>query len=125
LQLRFTLLQFPYSLLSSSDAAKSIVSLEENGNYSTVFLQLLLKSETRYYSQGTIIADSREEAKGLIVITSGQVCPAVAPIACCFEQDGVTLFRQVGAEIPVDSDDADAENKDENGSTLLCVFERG
>jgi hypothetical protein len=32
---------------------------------------------------------------------------------------------QVGAEIPVDSDDADTENKDANGSTLLCVFERG
>jgi hypothetical protein len=37
------------------------------------YIQLLLRSETRYYSQGTIIADSREEAKGLIVITSGQV----------------------------------------------------
>ncbi len=37
----------------------------------------------------------------------------------------VTLLLQVGAEIPVDSDDADTENKDENGSTLLCVFERG
>jgi hypothetical protein len=36
-------------------------------------IQLLLWSETRYYSQGTIIADSREEAKGLFVITSGQV----------------------------------------------------
>ena len=33
--------------------------------------------------------------------------------------------RQVGAELPVDSDDADFENKHENGSTLLCVFERG
>jgi hypothetical protein len=32
---------------------------------------------------------------------------------------------QVGAELPVDSDDADIENKDDNGSTLLCVFERG
>ena len=36
--------------------------------------QLLLRSETRYYSQGTIIADSRDEARGLIVITYGQVC---------------------------------------------------
>jgi hypothetical protein len=35
--------------------------------------QLLLRSETRCYSQGTIIADSREEARGLMVITSGQV----------------------------------------------------
>ena len=38
-----------------------------------MYSQLLLKSETRYYSQGTIIADSREEAQGLYVITSGQV----------------------------------------------------
>jgi hypothetical protein len=35
--------------------------------------QLVLRSETRYFSKGSIIADSREEAKGLIVITSGQV----------------------------------------------------
>ncbi len=35
--------------------------------------QLLLRSKTRYYSRGSIIADSREIAKGLIVITSGQV----------------------------------------------------
>ena len=34
-------------------------------------------------------------------------------------------FQQVGAELPVDSDDADSENKQENGSTLLFVFERG
>ncbi len=37
----------------------------------------------------------------------------------------VTSLRQIGAEISVDSDDADTENKDDNGSTLLCVFERG
>jgi hypothetical protein len=36
-------------------------------------VQLLLRSETRYYSQGSIIADSREDARGLLVITSGQV----------------------------------------------------
>jgi signal-transduction protein with cAMP-binding, CBS, and nucleotidyltransferase domain len=36
-------------------------------------IQLLMRSETKYYSKGTIIADSREAAKGLIVITSGQV----------------------------------------------------
>jgi hypothetical protein len=32
-----------------------------------------LKSKTRYFSRGAIIADSREEAKGLVVITAGQV----------------------------------------------------
>ena len=36
-------------------------------------LQLVLKSETRYFSKGCIIADSNEEAKELMVITSGQV----------------------------------------------------
>ncbi len=46
-------------------------------------VQLLLRSETRYYSQGTIIADSREEARGLIVITSGQVI-WIGDICCKF-----------------------------------------
>jgi hypothetical protein len=32
---------------------------------------------------------------------------------------------QIGAELPVDSVDADEENKAENGKTLLYVFERG
>jgi hypothetical protein len=36
-------------------------------------LQLLLKSKTRYFSRGSIIADSREDAHGLVVITAGQV----------------------------------------------------
>jgi hypothetical protein len=36
-------------------------------------LQLILRSETRYFSKGSIIADSREDAKCLMVITSGQV----------------------------------------------------
>ncbi len=35
--------------------------------------QLLLRSKTRYYSRGSIIADSRENASALIVITAGQV----------------------------------------------------
>ena len=35
------------------------------------------------------------------------------------------ISLQVGAELPLDSDDADEENKRENGKTLLCVFERG
>jgi hypothetical protein len=111
-----------------------------------MYKQLLLKSETRYYSQGTIIADSREEAKGLYVITSGQVIHHDIELqALIFSQQVwarielmVYLFSaiyrpcnpcwytcQVGAEIPVDSDDADTENKDDNGSTLLCVFEKG
>jgi hypothetical protein len=31
----------------------------------------------------------------------------------------------VGVEIPMDSDEADEENKAEGGKTLLYVFERG
>ncbi len=34
-------------------------------------------------------------------------------------------ITQVGAELPVDSDDADNETKTSGGSTLLSVFERG
>ena len=32
---------------------------------------------------------------------------------------------QVGAEVPIDSEEADEENRSENGKTLLFVFERG
>lgn len=35
--------------------------------------QLILKCQTRYFSKGSIIADSSDEAKVLMVITSGQV----------------------------------------------------
>jgi hypothetical protein len=35
------------------------------------------------------------------------------------------LPRQVGAEIPMDSEDADDANRNDNGRTLLYVFERG
>ena len=37
----------------------------------------------------------------------------------------LTSFAQVGAEIPMDSDEADQENKLKDGKTLLYVFERG
>jgi hypothetical protein len=32
---------------------------------------------------------------------------------------------QVGVELPMDSDDADEENKKDDGKTLLYVFGRG
>jgi hypothetical protein len=34
-------------------------------------------------------------------------------------------LHQVGAEIPIDSDDADEANLNDNGRTLLYVFSRG
>jgi hypothetical protein len=38
----------------------------------------------------------------------------------------LTVFRlQVGAELPIDSDEADEENKKANGKTCLYVFGRG
>ncbi len=33
----------------------------------------MLRSETRYFPKGSIIADSSEGSKGLMVITAGQV----------------------------------------------------
>ncbi len=65
--------------------------------------QLVLQSETKYFSQGSIIADSREAATGLMVITSGHV----------------------GVELPMDSDEADEEHRTPGGKTLLYVFTRG
>jgi hypothetical protein len=38
-----------------------------------MFYQLLLKSQTRYFSAGTIICNSQEKANGIFVITAGQV----------------------------------------------------
>ena len=32
-----------------------------------------MRSETRYFSKGSIIADNREDSKGLMVITHGKV----------------------------------------------------
>ena len=54
-------------------------------------VQLLLRSETRYYSKGTIIADSREEAKGLIVITAGQVV-----VSCAYFISGKVFLDWIG-----------------------------
>ena len=44
--------------------------------------QLILHSNMRYYSKGSIIADSREEAKALMVITSGQAREAALACGC-------------------------------------------
>jgi hypothetical protein len=62
---------------------------------------MVLRSETRYFAEGSIIADSREAATGLMVITSGQV----------------------GVELPMDSHEANEEHS--GGKTLLFVFSRG
>ena len=64
-----------------------------------------MNSETHYFAKGTIIADSHEQAKGLMVITSGHV----------------------DVELPIDSAEA-AEEKakgDGGGKTLLFVLGRG
>jgi len=62
----------------------------------------MMISETKYFSKGTIIADSREKAKGLMVITSGSV----------------------DVELPIESAEAIEENR-KNGKKLLFVFGRG
>jgi hypothetical protein len=67
------------------------------------FHQLLLKSKTKHFSQGSIIADSHEPAQGLMVITSGFV----------------------NVELPIDSEDADEESQTDGGRTVLYVFTRG
>jgi hypothetical protein len=65
--------------------------------------QLLLRSSTRYFSAGSLVADSGELANGLMVITSGLV----------------------GVELPLESEEADVENRREGGKTLLYIFQRG
>jgi hypothetical protein len=68
--------------------------------------QLKIKSKTIHFCEGSIIADSHQEATGLMVITSGLA----------------------NVELPMDSTDADEENRrvgNGNGRTLLYVFGRG
>ena len=60
-------------------------------------------SSTRYYAEGSIVADSRELSQGLMVITSGHI----------------------GAELPMDSAEADEENNKPDGRTLLYVLKCG
>lgn len=66
-------------------------------------VQLTMKSKTKYFSQGSIIADSHQHANGLMVITSGYV----------------------NVELPMDSEEADEEHRKDDGKTLLFVFGRG
>ena len=70
---------------------------------SLIVSQLVLTSSTRYYSAGSLIADSRELVNGLLVITSGSV----------------------GVELPIESAEADEENRRPGGKTLLYVLKRG
>jgi hypothetical protein len=66
-----------------------------------------MKSTTKYFSAGSIVAESHEKATGLMVITSGVV----------------------GVELP--HDQADNNEKELIGSgptgstTLMCAFKRG
>ena len=62
-----------------------------------------MKSDTKYFSKGSIVADSHEAAKGLMVVTSGQI----------------------GIELPMDSEEADEESNKPDGKTLLYVLGRG
>jgi hypothetical protein len=62
-----------------------------------------LNSQTKYYASGSLVADSHEQAQGLMVITSGQI----------------------GVELPMDSEEAEAETNKENGSTLLHILKHG
>ena len=41
-----------------------------------------------------------------------------------FYAEWILIYIQVGLEIPMDSDEADEENKLPDGKTLLFVFER-
>ncbi len=62
-----------YSSLSRGQGLVTVFGV--NKSVCDLWLQLILWSETRYYAKGTIIADNREEASGLMVITAGQVGP--------------------------------------------------
>ncbi len=68
-------------------------------NLTNVLRQLTMVSKTRYFAEGSPIADNRELANGLMVITSGSV----------------------GIELPMDSAEADEENTKPKDTTLLYI----
>ena len=48
------------------------------------------------------------------------------PLKLCTSVHGLIFQNlQVGVELPIDSEEADEETKDPNGSTLLWVLGRG
>ena len=67
-----------------------------------MFSQMMIKSKTFYFPKGTIIADGRDPATGMMVITQGSV----------------------SVELPMDSDKAGAQGND-GSSTLLYTLGRG
>lgn len=56
----------------------------------------MLRSDTKYFAQGSIIADSHEQAKALMVINSGLV-----------NSFGEFFSLILGLELPMDSDEVD------------------
>ena len=118
--------------------------------------QLILMGTTKYFAKGTIIADSRDLATSLLVITAGQVgrrfgkpgfhsespqglYPSLSSLQAAsrfrmrFTRSRllrvaslpVTTAGQVGVELPMESQEADEENRKHNGRTLLYVLGRG
>ncbi len=63
------------------------------------FSQMMMRSKSYYFPKGTIIADSRDEATGMMVITQGSVT----------------------VELPVDSEDADAAAHGANSLVLYTI----
>ena len=70
-----------------------------------LFSQLLLKSNTKYYPEGSLIADSKDLATGLMVITAGMV----------------------SLELSIDSSECNVKvnNYDGKARTSLYTFGRG
>ena len=98
----------------------------------------MLRCETRCFTAGTILADSKKKADALMVITSGKVILSTT-INALLCQLGLkktqknlikilsvseTAALQVSVELPMDSKDA-SEEKISGGSNLLHVFTRG
>ena len=78
--------------------------------------QLIMRSETRYFARGSVIADRHEQAKGLMVVTSGQVKSLYTQhVLRC--KSGIGQFfcwYQVGINICIHK----------RGRTLACCFRR-
>ena len=55
------------------------------------------------------------------IVCLGGETPDIVLVTLCHYMS----HRLVGAEIPIDSDEGDEENKRKDGRTLLSIFKRG
>ena len=81
--------------MSRLSIVRNVVLLDHD----SILVQMFKRSKTLYFPKGKIIADGRDSATGMMIITQGSVC----------------------VELPLDSDEADEQMGKENSVALYAL----